>query len=66
MAGSERAKMAAGEWYTCLDDELEALRALARDAVFEHNCLPPRQRGNPVGRDRWPTQNSDPGSARYR
>ncbi|ANN57265.1 maltose O-acetyltransferase [Mesorhizobium sp. 131-3-5] len=46
MAGSERAKMAAGEWYTCLDDELEALRALARDAVFEHNCLPPRQRGN--------------------
>jgi len=46
MAGSERTKMAAGEWYSCLDDELEALRALARDAVFEHNCLPPRQRGN--------------------
>jgi maltose O-acetyltransferase len=38
--------MAAGEWYVCIDDELEALRALARDAVFEHNCLPPRQRGN--------------------
>lgn len=46
MAGSERAKMAAGEWYTCLDDELEALRVTARDVVFEHNCLPPRQRGN--------------------
>jgi maltose O-acetyltransferase len=46
MAGSERAKMAAGEWYTCLDDELEALRVIARDAVFEHNCLPPLQRGN--------------------
>lgn len=46
MAGSERAKMAASEWYTCLDDELEALRVTARDAVFEHNSLPPRQRGN--------------------
>ncbi|RUX96312.1 MULTISPECIES: sugar O-acetyltransferase [unclassified Mesorhizobium] len=46
MAGSERAKMAAGQWYTCLDDELEALRVIARDAVFEHNSLPPRQRGN--------------------
>ncbi|MER9140858.1 sugar O-acetyltransferase [Mesorhizobium sp. M0051] len=46
MAESERAKMAAGQWYTCLDDELEALRATTRDAVFEHNCLPPRQRGN--------------------
>ena len=46
MAGSERTKMAAGEWYTCLDAELEALRATAADAVFEHNSLPPRQRGN--------------------
>ncbi|MER9160925.1 MULTISPECIES: sugar O-acetyltransferase [unclassified Mesorhizobium] len=46
MVDSERAKMAAGQWYTCLDDELEALRVTARDAVFEHNCLPPRQRGN--------------------
>ncbi|TIT56296.1 MAG: sugar O-acetyltransferase, partial [Mesorhizobium sp.] len=24
MVQSERAKMAAGEWYTCLDDELGA------------------------------------------
>ena len=46
MAGSERVKMATGEWYTCLDDELEVLRVIARDAVFEHNSLPPRQRGN--------------------
>lgn len=46
MNTSERAKMAAGEWYTCLDPELEALRIVARDAVFEHNSLPPRQRGD--------------------
>ncbi|TPI64597.1 sugar O-acetyltransferase [Mesorhizobium sp. B3-1-7] len=46
MTTSERMKMAAGEWYTCIDDELEALRVAARDAVFEHNGLPPRQRGN--------------------
>ena len=46
MAGTERVKMAAGEWYTCLDDELEALRVTARDAVFEHNSVPPRQRDN--------------------
>lgn len=46
MNTSERTKMAAGEWYTCLDPELEALRVMARDAVFEHNSLPPRQRGD--------------------
>jgi len=46
MTASERMKMAAGEWYTCLDAELEALRIAARDAVFEHNSLPPRQRGD--------------------
>ncbi|TPL92563.1 sugar O-acetyltransferase [Mesorhizobium sp. B2-3-12] len=46
MAESERAKMADGEWYTCLDSELETLRATARDAVFEHNMLPPRERAN--------------------
>jgi hypothetical protein len=38
--GSERIKMAAGEWYTCLDPELEALRILARDAVFTTACRP--------------------------
>ncbi len=46
MVASERQKMEAGAWYSCLDPELEALRAVARDAVFEHNALPPRQRGN--------------------
>ncbi|MEM8540137.1 MAG: sugar O-acetyltransferase, partial [Pseudomonadota bacterium] len=39
---------AAGEWYTCLDDELEALRKVARSAVHQHNRLPPEERG-PVG-----------------
>ena len=38
--------MAAGEWYNCVDDELEALRTKARDAVHQHNTLPPRERGN--------------------
>jgi maltose O-acetyltransferase len=46
MTGNERTKMAAGEWYSCLDPELEALRVTARDAVFEHNSMPPRQRGD--------------------
>ncbi|RWD42423.1 MAG: sugar O-acetyltransferase [Mesorhizobium sp.] len=46
MTTSERLKMAAGEWYTCIDPELEELRVAARDALFEHNGLPPRQRGN--------------------
>lgn len=45
---SERQKMEAGEWYTCLDDELEALRVTARAAVHEHNHLPPSERG-PMG-----------------
>lgn len=46
MATSERVKMAAGEWYTCIDPELEALRVAARDAVFEHNSTPPGERGD--------------------
>lgn len=46
MSTSERAKMAAGQWYNCIDDELETLRMTAQDALFEHNGLPPRQRGN--------------------
>ncbi|MEO5323237.1 sugar O-acetyltransferase [Mesorhizobium sp. CC13] len=46
MAASEREKMAAGEWYTCLDPELDALRLAAANAVFEHNALPPRARGD--------------------
>ncbi|MDV7143797.1 sugar O-acetyltransferase [Tropicimonas sp. TH_r6] len=42
---TERQKMAAGEWYTCLDAELDDLRATARSAVHEHNSLPPEERG---------------------
>ncbi|WP_205589577.1 maltose acetyltransferase domain-containing protein [Chachezhania antarctica] len=42
---TERQKMLAGQWYTCLDDELEALRMTARNAVHEHNCLTPDLRG---------------------
>ncbi|PLP55996.1 maltose acetyltransferase [Mesorhizobium loti] len=46
MTKSERQKMAAGEWYNCVDPELDALRLMASEAVFEHSSLPPRQRGN--------------------
>ncbi|MEP5759314.1 MAG: maltose acetyltransferase domain-containing protein [Litoreibacter sp.] len=42
---TERHKMEAGEWYTCLDEELEALRVAANAAVHEHNTLPPTDRG---------------------
>lgn len=45
---SERQKMAAGQWYTCLDWELEALRVVARSAVHQHNALHPADRG-PIG-----------------
>ncbi|MEO9682487.1 MAG: sugar O-acetyltransferase [Tateyamaria sp.] len=41
---SERAKMAAGDWYTCLDPELEGLRLAALEAVHAHNHLPPKKR----------------------
>lgn len=43
---SEREKMAAGQWYCCVDDELEALRVVARSAVYEHNTLHPENRGS--------------------
>ncbi len=49
MTTSEREKMASGEWYCCIDPELEGLRMRAREAVHEHNILAPGQRGN-VGR----------------
>ncbi|WEX77639.1 sugar O-acetyltransferase [Sinorhizobium numidicum] len=45
MTASEREKMAAGEWYCCLDPELNALRAKAREAVHWHNTMPPDERG---------------------
>jgi len=41
---TELEKMNAGEWYTCLDPALEALRVTALDAVHAHNHLPPNQR----------------------
>ncbi|PWE53856.1 maltose acetyltransferase [Metarhizobium album] len=37
--------MAAGEWYNCLDPELDALRWTARAAVHAHNNLLPSERG---------------------
>ena len=43
---SERAKMDAGDWYCCIDPELDGMRERAYEAVHEHNMLPPRQRGN--------------------
>ena len=42
---TERQKMQAGDWYTCVDDELEALRVTARAAVHQHNTMPPHERG---------------------
>jgi maltose O-acetyltransferase len=46
VSATEREKMAAGDWYTCLDPELEELRVAARDALHEHNMMPPRERGS--------------------
>lgn len=45
MARSERQKMAAGEWYCCVDAELDALRATAFAAVREHNLAGAGQPG---------------------
>jgi len=42
---SERLKMAAGEWYCCLDPELDELRQRARRAIHRHNTMPPDERG---------------------
>ena len=41
---TEQEKMAAGEWYSCLDDDLEILRQHARRAVFAHNHTAPDDR----------------------
>lgn len=43
---SEREKMEAGDWYRCVDPELDAARGVAAQAVFEHNTLPPHLRGD--------------------
>ncbi|QFT59746.1 Maltose O-acetyltransferase [Sulfitobacter sp. THAF37] len=36
--------MAAGDWYRCLDAELEVLRQTARRAIHAHNHRPPEAR----------------------
>jgi maltose O-acetyltransferase len=46
VTASEREKMAAGDWYSYIDPELDRLRARAREAIHEHNTLPPGRRGN--------------------
>lgn len=46
MSVSERDKMAAGDWYCCLDPELEQLRQRARNAVHQHNTMAPDARGS--------------------
>jgi len=43
-AVTEFEKMVAGDWYSCLDDQLERQRMTARRAVFAHNNLPPEDR----------------------
>lgn len=43
---SERDKMAAGDWYSFADPELEAMRNAAHEAMHEHNVLPPDLRGH--------------------
>jgi maltose O-acetyltransferase len=45
VAASEREKMAAGEWYRCVDPQLEAMQVRARQAVHRHNTMPPAERG---------------------
>jgi maltose O-acetyltransferase len=45
MPRSEREKMKAGEWYCCVDDELETMRMRAVAAVEEHNAAPRSARG---------------------
>lgn len=45
---SERDKMMAGDWYTCLDPELLDMQARARTALHDHNTQPPGKRG-PIG-----------------
>ena len=43
---TEREKMAAGDWYNCVDAELDGYRIVASRATFEHNNLPPDERGD--------------------
>ncbi|MGB3246402.1 MAG: sugar O-acetyltransferase [Sulfitobacter sp.] len=41
---SQRQQMEAGVWYSCLDEDLNALRQIARRAVHAHNHLIPDER----------------------
>ena len=41
---TEREKMVAGQWYCCVDPELDKLRMHARSAVHAHNVAPPETR----------------------
>ncbi len=43
---SEREKMAAGDWYCCVDDELDEMRMAARRACHAHTVTSPDDRGN--------------------
>lgn len=45
MEQSERLKMESGQWYCCIDPELEELRMRSQEAVHQHNHLAPRERG---------------------
>lgn len=40
-----RQDMAAGLWYNCIDEELDALRQAARRACHQHNTMDPDRRG---------------------
>ncbi len=45
MSTTNKTKMMAGDWYSCIDPELDALREQASMAVHQHNTLPPNERG---------------------
>ncbi len=42
---TELEKMAAGDWYSCMDAELDRLRWNARGPFHEHNTMQPDERG---------------------
>ncbi|TRW98321.1 sugar O-acetyltransferase [Paracoccus sp. M683] len=44
MGQTQRQKMDAGEWYSCLDSELEQQRKIAHAATYQHNSTHPGQR----------------------
>ncbi len=46
MAHSPREIMSSGEWYSCLDEEYEAMRRIARRACHQHATMDPDARGD--------------------